>query len=130
MAYKPGKGQTLAEFALVAPILILLFFGMFYAAFYAFRAAAADWAVFITGVASGAYEHPATSQAHASILWPELRNRVEITRQNPRTVRSRIAVETQRSWIFGLQLREAQRGTALFRLWRFYPGPPPPGGSE
>lgn len=51
------KGQTIAEFALVMPILILLLFGMTFAAFYAFRSASADWGVFITGVAQIATEN-------------------------------------------------------------------------
>ena len=49
------KGQAMAEFALIMPALILLLFGMTFAAFYAFRSASTDWGVFITGVASGSY---------------------------------------------------------------------------
>ena len=55
MIARREKGQTLAEFALMIPVLILLLFGMTFAAFYAFRSAAADWGVFITGVATGSY---------------------------------------------------------------------------
>jgi hypothetical protein len=44
------KAQALAEFALIMPVLILLLFGMTFAAFYAFRSASTDWGVFITGV--------------------------------------------------------------------------------
>ena len=124
------KGQTMAEFALVIPILILLLFGMTYAAFYAFRAASADWAVFITGVASGAYNNPAVGQAQESVLWPDLRDRLETAHAGARLVRSQIAVEDSRNWVFGIQLIEAQRVGTFFRLWRFYPGPPPPGGIE
>ena len=105
------KGQTMAEFALVMPILILLMFGMTFAAFYAFRSAATDWGVFITGVASGSYNTPATEHARDQ-------------------VRSLIRVEDSRNWIFGIQLIEAQRAETNFRLWRFYPGPPPSGGFE
>jgi hypothetical protein len=130
MARRREPGQTLAEFALVIPILILLFFGMFYAAFYAFRAAAADWGVFITGVAAGAYSQPANVQAQQSILWPDLRERLHTAHQNARAVRSWIAIADQRNWLYGIQLFEAQSGSSTFRLWRFYPGPPPPGGSE
>ncbi len=43
----------MSEFALVMPILVLLMAGMIMAGMYAFRAAAADWGVFITGVAAG-----------------------------------------------------------------------------
>ncbi len=124
------KGQTLAEFALTIPILILLVFGMFFAAFYAFRSASADWGVFITGLASGAYTNPATGQARASVLWPDLRDRLDAGQSGARRVRSQIIVEDSRTWLFGIQLVEAQRGASTFRLWRFYPGPPPPGGIE
>ena len=130
MVRRREKGQTLAEFALVIPILILLFFGMFYAAFYAFRAASADWAVFVTGVASGAYNNPATEQARESVLWPDLRDRLNTAHANARAVRSWIDIEDERNWIFGIRLIEAQSGSSMFRLWRFYPGPPPPGGIE
>lgn len=47
------KGQTMAEFTLIMPVLILLLFGMTFAAFYAFCFASTDWGVFITGVATG-----------------------------------------------------------------------------
>lgn len=124
------KGQTMAEFALVAPILILLLFGMTYAAFYAFRAASADWGVFITGVATGAYNNPAVGQARQSVLWPDLRARLQTAHAGPRQVRSQINVEDSRKWLFGIRLIETQRGENFFRLWRFYPGPPPRGGIE
>lgn len=124
------KGQTLAEFALIIPILILLVFGMFFAAFYAFRSASADWGVFITGVASGAYAQPATGQARESVLWPDLRDRLDAGQSGARRVRSQIVVEDSRTWLFGIQLVEAHHGASTFRLWRFYPGPPPPGGIE
>jgi hypothetical protein len=45
-------------------------------------------------------------------------------------VRSLISVEDSRDWIFGIRLIEAERAATFFRLWRFYPGPPPPGGIE
>ena len=130
MPARREKGQTLAEFALVIPILILLFFGMTFAAFYAFRSASADWGVFITGVATGSYITPATDQARASVLWPDLRNRLETGQAGARQVRSQIAVEDTRKWIFGIRLIEAERAESFFRLWRFYPGPPPAGGIE
>ncbi len=120
----------MAEFALMIPILILLLFGMTFAAFYAFRAAATDWGVFITGVASGSYNTPATGQAEVATLWPDLRNRLGAAQNGPRQVRSLISVEDSRDWVFGIRLIEAQRAAAFFRLWRFYPGPPPAGGIE
>ena len=119
----------MAEFALAIPLLILLLFGMVFAAFYAFRAASADWGVFITGVASGAYDSPATGAARESVLWPDLADRIRIRPGGSRQVRSQITVEDSRKWVFGIRLVEAQRSSAFFRLWRFYPGPPP-GGIE
>ena len=63
MRLKDERGQAMAEFALMIPVLILLLFGMTFAAFYAFRSASTDWGVFITGVATGSYNTPATEQA-------------------------------------------------------------------
>ena len=124
------SGQAMAEFALVMPILILLMFGMTFAAFYAFRSAATDWGVFITGVASGSYNTPATEHARDNVLWPDLADRINAGQTGPRQVRSLISVEDSHNWIFGIRLIEAQRAETNFRLWRFYPGPPPAGGFE
>ncbi|MDL1944606.1 pilus assembly protein [Chloroflexi bacterium CFX2] len=129
-AQRGGSGQALAEFALVMPILILLLFGMTFAAFYAFRSAATDWGVFITGVASGSYNTPATEHARDNVLWPDLADRIHAGQNGLRQVRSLISVEDSRDWIFGIRLIEAQRAATHFRLWRFYPGPPPAGGIE
>ena len=124
------NGQAMAEFALMIPVLILLLFGMTFAAFYAFRSASVDWGVFITGVATGSYNTPATEQARNAVLWPDLANRINAGDNGPRQVRSLITVEDSRDWIFGIRLIEAQRAATYFRLWRFYPGPPPAGGIE
>jgi hypothetical protein len=125
------SGQTMAEYALAMPVLILLLFGMTLAGFYAFRAAAADWGVFITGVAEGAYETPATGQVRPSIIWSDIQNGITTGSQLAnRQVRSQIGIVSSRPWVFGITLTEAQRGTSYFRLWRFYPGPPEPGGVE
>ena len=129
MLRRREKGQALAEFALTIPILILLVFGMFFAAFYAFRAASADWGVFISGLAGGAYDTPATGQARESVLWSDLADRLQVKPGGSRQVRSQITVEDSRQWVFGIRLVEAQRGSAFFRRWRFYPGPPT-GGIE
>lgn len=116
----------MAEFALAAPILILLFFGLTYAAFYAFRAAAADWGVFVTGVAEGAYAQSASGQARSSVAWPDIAGSIATTGlgDQQRQVRAEIAFNTITPWVFGLKLDETHKGAAYFRLWRFYPGPP------
>lgn len=125
------SGQALTEFSLVLPALLLLLSGMLLAGFYAFRAAAADWGVFITGVAAGAYQTPADGQARQSVAWPDIRERLAAELDvSTRQVRSHIAIQDAHPWIFGVELVEAQRGSGLFRLWRFYPGPPEPGGIE
>ena len=118
------KGQAMAEFALMIPVLILLLFGMTFAAFYAFRSASVDWGVFITGVATGSYNTPATGMASESVLWPDLSSRIDSGPGGSRQVRSLILVEDSRDWVFGIRLLEAQRAETFFRLWRFYPGPP------
>jgi hypothetical protein len=130
MLHPKEKGQAMAEFALMLPVLILLLFGMTFAAFYAFRAASMNWGVFITGVASGSYNAAATEHARENILWPDLRDQLNAGESGPRQVRSLITVEDSRDWIFGIHLQESQRAATYFRLWRFYPGPPPAGGIE
>jgi hypothetical protein len=126
-----SKGQAMAEFALVLPALLLLLSGMFLAGFYAFRAAAADWGVFISGVTAGAYPAPADGQARMSVAWPDIGERLTVELDaNSRQARSRLAIQDSRPWMFGVELEEAQQGSGVFRLWRFYPGPPKPGGVE
>lgn len=121
----------MAEFALILPALLLLLSGMLLAGFYAFRAAAADWGVFITGVTAGAYPASAEGQARLSVAWPDIRARLAVELDaSSRQARSRIAVQDSYPWMFGVELVEAQRGMGVFRLWRFYPGPPEPGGVE
>jgi hypothetical protein len=124
MVCRKEKGQAMAEFALMIPALILLLFGMTFAAFYAFRSASADWGVFITGVATGSYNTPATERARDAVLWPDLADRINAGESGPRQVRSIISVEDSHNWVFGIRLIEAQRAATYFRLWRFYPGPP------
>jgi TadE-like protein len=118
-------GQALAETALVLPILIVLIVGMMLAGFYAYRAAAADFGVFATGVASGAFSTPATSRAKADILWPDIRAALHsgLAGSQTRTVKSQISILDSRPFLFGIRLLEAQQGSSFFRLWRFYPGP-------
>lgn len=130
MYCRKEKGQAIAEFALVLPVLILLLFGMTFAAFAAFRSAAADWGVFVTGVASGSFETPVTEAARDTVLWPDLADQIIAGEEGPRQVRSLISVEDSRGWLFGIHLTESQRAAAYFRLWRFYPGPPAVGGIE
>lgn len=125
-SHRSEQGQAMAEFALATPVLILLLFGMTLAMFYAFRAAAADWGVFITGVAEGAYNAPATGQVLDSVTWSDIRGGLSTAPlgNDQRQVQSQIQLLTNRSWAFGLTLTEAQQGQAFFRLWRFYAGPP------
>jgi len=129
-AARAQAGQAMPEFALMIPIMTLLIFGLVFAGFYAFRATAADWGVFITGVAEGSYNTPATSIARDTILWPDIQEAVATGQDAPRRVRSTISIEKTTPWAFGITLIEAQKGESVFRLWRFYPGPPPPGGFE
>ena len=83
--------------------------------------------VVTTGVASGSYNTPATEHARDNVLWPDLADRINASQNGARQVRSFITVEDSRAWIFGIRLIEAQRAATYFRLWRFYPGPPPSG---
>ena len=125
------KGQTMAEFALATPILVLLLFGLTYAAFYGFRAAAADWGVFITGVAEGVYDAPATAKARLTVPWIDIRSGLAAgpLGAEERQVRSQIDISSSYSLGAWLDLIEVHEGASFFRLWRFYAGPPE-GGIE
>lgn len=120
----------MTEFALVMPILILLFFGIFLGAFYAWRSIASNWGVFLTGAATGSYNSPATETARAGVMWGDIRGRIVAAEHGSKQVRSEIFIRDSRPWLYGINLVEAQHGTAYFRLWRFYPGPPRPGDRE
>jgi hypothetical protein len=120
----------MSEFAIVTPILVLLIMGMVLAGMYAFRAAAVDWGVFVTGVGAGTFNTPADQIVRKDVLWSDIRSRITTGSDVPRHVQSVIAIDDQRAWIYGLNLVEAQRGKTNFRLWRFYPGPPPAGVNE
>jgi len=121
------QGQAMAEFALVLPILTLLMVGMMLAGFYAYRAAAADYGIFITGIASGAYDGPNVGEARTHVMWSDIRSGLqagESGASSGRMVQSQISILDSRPFIFGVNLVEAEKGASFFRLWRFYPGPP------
>ena len=123
------RGQTIAEYAVVVPLLALLFYGVYLAAMYAYRAGQADYGVFVSGVASGAYRQPAGEIAKKAVTSPDLRSAIKtgVDGGDPRTTftaRSRITVETSRLTFMGVNFIEAQKGQSIFRLWRFRPGKP------
>lgn len=118
------RGQAMAEFALVLPLLVLLLVGMTLAGFYGFHSASADTGVFLTGVAEGVYNLPATAQARRGVLWEDIRGAFRTGPSGAREVRSRISILESRMTILGVDFKEAQSAETHFRLWRFYPGPP------
>lgn len=122
-ALKLQAGQAMAEFALVLPVMALLVFGLFLAGFYILRAVQADYGLFLSGVATGAYKTPATSQAIQRITNEDIRGAIQAVIQDPYTVRSRIEIDQVRLTVLGVEFREVQRGETVFRLWRFRPGP-------
>lgn len=118
------KGQALAEFTAVLPILILLIGGVIMACFYGYRSASANWGIFIDGVAAGSFDEGAVGPARSSIMWPDIRSGI-IMSSDPesKSARARIDVENSRVGPFGADLTESYRATTFFRLWRFYAGP-------
>ena len=114
---------------MIIPVLALLFFGIYMAAMYAYRAAQADYGVFVSGAASGAYRQPAGEIAKKAVSSPDLRAAIKTGADggDPRTTftaRSRITVEASRLTLFGVNFIESQKGQSVFRLWRFRPGKP------
>ena len=120
------RAQSMAEFAIVMPILLLLFLGMAYAANYAMRAVSADLGVFATGVAQGSYKTPASGAARDMVLWSDIQSalRPATLPSNSRQVRSRISLFTNGGSVLGAPRKEVHNASAWFRLWRFYAGPP------
>ncbi len=115
------KGQANTEFIISLPILIMLIGGIFLAGFYAWRSAAANWGVYISGVAGGSYDQSAITMVQQSIWWPDIRKSIQLTPKG-QTVQSEITIETPFSFL-GLPLVESQSGGATFHLWRFVAGP-------
>jgi hypothetical protein len=125
MSRDGSRGQALAEFTAVLPILILLVGGIVMACFYGYRSAAADWGLFIDGVAAGSFDESAFAPASRSIIWPDIRGGIlQISDPATRTARAMISIENPRSGPFGADLTESYRASVFFRLWRFYAGPP------
>jgi hypothetical protein len=109
------KAQALAEFTAVLPILILLIGGIVMACFYGYRSAAADWGIFINGVAAGSFDEGALGPARSSIFMS--------SDPETRSAQARINIENSRVGPFGADLTESYRASVFFRLWRFYAGP-------
>ena len=116
------RGQAYTEFVIALPVLLMLIGGIFLAGFYAWRSAAANWGVFISGVAGGFFDTSALSHVQQGIWWPDIRNSITVV-QNGQTVRSEITINSQYNF-FGIPVTEVQTGSANFYLWRFRPGPP------
>jgi hypothetical protein len=116
------KAQANTEFIIALPILIMLIGGIFLAGFYAWRSAAANWSVYISGVAGGSYDQSAITVVQKSIWWPEIRNAIQIAPKG-QAIQSDITIETPFSFL-GIPLTESQAGGATFHLWRFVAGPP------
>jgi hypothetical protein len=118
------KAQALAEFTAILPILILLIGGIIMACFYGYRSAAADWGIFIDGVAAGSFDEGAIGPARSSIMWPDIRSGILMSSDpQTRSARARINIENSRVGPFGADLTESYRASVFFRLWRFYAGP-------
>jgi hypothetical protein len=85
--------------------------------------------VFVTGVGTGTYNTSAGEVARDQVLWADIRNRIDTGPGKGRQVQSQISIMDTHSLVLTNPV-EAQRGRTMFRLWRFYPGPPPPGVNE
>jgi hypothetical protein len=118
---KRELGQAYAEFVIALPILLMLIGGIFVAGFYAWRSAAANWGVFISGVAGGSFDPSAIHRVQKGIWWPDIRNAITVV-QNGKVVRSEISINAAHNF-FGIPVTEVQTGSADFYLWRFRPGP-------
>lgn len=112
----------MAETAVALPIIGFLVAVVILAFFGVWRAEAANWGVFASGVSGGAYN---TTDVRETVPWPDIRNALSVSSSpTERQVRSRVSVKIDRPFMFGLRIREQQSGEAVFRRWDFYPGRP------
>ena len=124
--HQPMRGQAMAEFAVVAPIFILLVTAIFLGWLYVWRGAAVDFGLFAGAVSAGAYSGPQTDRALKPVLWDDLKGAFEF-QQDPgrQAAGARIRFEQSGPGPWGLIWVERHRGTITFYFWRFYPGPNP-----
>jgi len=123
MRKKQQKGQAMAEFAVAAPVILMLLIGIFLAFFYLWRTANADWGLFAAGAATGSYGAP-RSQVPMRSLWEDLRPAFSFSEAPAgKSVSAHIGYSRKVEGFQGIALMEIHRGRAYFRLWRFYPGP-------
>lgn len=120
----PGalRGQAMAEFAVVAPVVLMVLAAVFLIFVYAWRAFNVDWLLFATGTAAGVYGGPHAQEALGAAAWSDLREAVQV-RIGDRQVGASIRMHRRASAPAGLLIEEWQRGATVFYLWRFYPGP-------
>ena len=120
------RAQALAEFALVAPLILLLLSAVFFAYLYAWHAFTVDWALFTGGVTAGHYQSPGPGQGLSAVIWRDLQDAFsfQVDAQR-RQVLGRVTYRRVTSGPLGVLVEERHRGEVTFYLWRFYPGPQP-----
>ncbi len=124
MGFQRFRAQATAEFALVAPLILLLLAGVFYAYLYAWHGFTVDWALFTGGLATGAYDQPRTQEALRAVIWKGFRERFTFAlHPQQRGVMGRIGYRKATVGPLGLLVEERHQGQVVFYLWRFYPGP-------
>ena len=124
---KAQRGQAMAEFAIVAPIITALLVGVFFAFVYLWRTANVDWALFASGAATGSYGGSRAQVPLQGVVFNSLQGSFR-TGANPNrgTVSAQVGFSRRVAGPMGFALMEVQRGQVVFRLWRFYPGPDAP----
>ena len=115
------RGQANVEFVIAIPVLLMLIGGIFLAGFYTWRAVTANWGVYVSGVAGGAYDPAAINQVQSSIYWADIRQGMVVTERG-QTVNSELSFDRPFSFL-GMRVSETQEGRATFHLWRFVAGP-------
>ena len=122
MLRRKVKGQAALEFAVAAPVLLLLIAMIFMAFMYLWRTANADWGLFAPGVATGSYDGPRSAVPMCG-MWEDLRPAFSWGQEGKSASAQLSFVRHRVSGLHGIALLEIHRGKVYFRLWRFYPGP-------
>ena len=119
---KALRGQAMAEFAVVAPVVLMVLAAVFLIFVYAWRSFNVDWLLFATGTAAGVYDGPRAEEALGAAAWQDLKEAVQV-RLGDRQAGASVRLHRVGRAPAGLLIEEWQRGATVFYLWRFYPGP-------
>lgn len=110
----------MVEFAVVAPVILMLLAAIFLAFMYLWKTSNADWTLFAVGASAGSYDGPKAEVALRSVGFDTLKNAFSWSAGAPRTT-AEVGFSRKVAGAYSISLIDLHRGEVEFRLWRFYP---------